>query len=303
MRCASSLLCNRCAQAQPFCCRRQSRARNSSQVLSTVLQARPLRRSLARHAVEGTRHSSPGNQQQSDSETRRCLDKAVGLIKTADLLAPFDRSAYSAPLVIWQAIADIPPANRSRLIDCLNSRDIQRLWRLAGQRYEASQQQLQFTVGSYSIWDDLPTDLDQVTVFDGKAAVPASGLFKFQKAFFLHPKTDELYGRVQLQKGPLGNALYPLYYKACVTPSLISATDELTDVQLEYMSSPELGLAVEDVPKGWPQPKEPLYPFNGGLTDYCRLVAPGVLVGVGWKTAQPGKDVGRRFLHFMLVKV
>ena len=101
MRCASSLLCNRCAQAQPFCCRRQSRARNSSQVLSTVLQARPLRRSLARHAVEGTRHSSPGNQQQSDSETRRCLDKAVGLIKTADLLAPFDRSAYSAPLVIW----------------------------------------------------------------------------------------------------------------------------------------------------------------------------------------------------------
>ena len=61
----------------------------------------------------------------------------------------------------------------------------------------------------------------QVTEFAGKAAVPFSGMFKFQKAFFLHPKTDELYGRVQLQKGPLGNALYPLYYKASAAPSLV----------------------------------------------------------------------------------
>ena len=61
----------------------------------------------------------------------------------------------------------------------------------------------------------------QVTEFAGKAAVPLSGMFKFQKAFFLHPKTDELYGHVQLQKGPLGNALYPLYYKASVMPSLV----------------------------------------------------------------------------------
>ena len=37
----------------------------------------------------------------SQEEAQRRLDKAVGLINTADLLAPFDRSAYSAPLVIW----------------------------------------------------------------------------------------------------------------------------------------------------------------------------------------------------------
>lgn len=61
----------------------------------------------------------------------------------------------------------------------------------------------------------------QVVEFEGKAAVPLSGPFKFRKAFFLHPKTDELCGRVDLQKGPLGNALYPLYYTASVTPSLI----------------------------------------------------------------------------------
>ena len=45
---------------------------------------------------------------------------------------------------------------------CL-ARDIQRLWGIAGQRYNESKQQLQLTVGSYSIFDDLPSDLDQVT--------------------------------------------------------------------------------------------------------------------------------------------
>lgn len=37
----------------------------------------------------------------SGSELQRRLNKAVGLINTADLLAPFDRSTYSSPLVIW----------------------------------------------------------------------------------------------------------------------------------------------------------------------------------------------------------
>ncbi len=73
-------------------------------------------------------------------------------------------------------------------------------------------------------------------------------------------------------------------------------------MQLEYLAPKDLGLEAQHVPKGWPHPKEPLYPFSGGLIDYCRLVAPGVLVGVGWKAAIPGKDVGRRFLHFLLVK-
>ena len=91
---------------------------------------------------------------------------------------------------------------------------------------------------------------------------------------------------------------------ACVHDHLCcdAATDELTDLQLEYQSPNDLSLQPEHIPKGWPQPKQPLYPFSGGLVDYCRLVAPGVLVGVGWKAPRPGRDVGRRFLHFMLVR-
>lgn len=41
----------------------------------------------------------------SEKELHRRLNKAVGLINTADLLAPFDRSSYSAPLAIWSAKA------------------------------------------------------------------------------------------------------------------------------------------------------------------------------------------------------
>ncbi len=83
----------------------------------------------------------------TQADTQRLLDKAVGLINTADLLAPFDRVTYTAALVIWyvrcrehlcrltavrlltgtfetrrQAIADIPPADRSELLDRLNAR-------------------------------------------------------------------------------------------------------------------------------------------------------------------------------------
>lgn len=37
----------------------------------------------------------------TQADTQRCLDKAVGLINTADLLAPFDRATYTAALVMW----------------------------------------------------------------------------------------------------------------------------------------------------------------------------------------------------------
>ena len=50
--------------------------------------------------VASSKHSPP---ELSESELQRRLNKAVGLINTADLLAPFDRSSYSAPLVLWYA--------------------------------------------------------------------------------------------------------------------------------------------------------------------------------------------------------
>jgi len=91
--------------------------------------------------------ASVGQPTKTQADIQRRLDKAVGLINTADLLAPFDRATYTAALVIWcvrcreqlcrltaarsltdifekcrQAIADIPPADRAELLDRLNAR-------------------------------------------------------------------------------------------------------------------------------------------------------------------------------------
>ena len=58
----------------------------------------------------------------------------------------------------------------------------------------------------------------QVAVFEGKAAVPV--LSRFRKLFFLHPKTFELYGHVDIGKWPLGQLLYPLYFKCSMDQAL-----------------------------------------------------------------------------------
>ena len=81
-----------------------------------------------------------------------------------------------------------------------------------------------------------------------------------------------------------------------------AGTNTATDMSLEYLSPQDLGLEASHVPQGWPQTKPHRYPFNGGLTDYCRLVGPGVLVGLGFKAPQMGLVVGNEFLYFILVK-
>lgn len=67
----------------------------------------------------------------------------------------------------------------------------------------------------------------QVAVFEGRAAVPAARLSgalrlnRFRKAFFLHPDSEDLLGRVDVGKGALGDALYPLYFKATVGSTIV----------------------------------------------------------------------------------
>ena len=66
----------------------------------------------------------------------------------------------------------------------------------------------------------------QEVLFEGKAAVPLPSLAgRFQKAFFLHPGSYELYGRVRLRPASLGDRLYPLYFK--VTPKSTIIPGEL----------------------------------------------------------------------------
>lgn len=112
------------------------------------------------------------------------------------------------------------------------------------------------------------------------------GISSFSKAFFLHPETEQLYGRVLLGKGPLGDALYPLYFRADVGPSVVPTTQDLCDLTLRYLPPDQLGLSREDLPRSrWPQPRRHLPPFHEGFTDYLRAVGPGVYVGLGFRTA------------------
>ncbi|KAK9837628.1 hypothetical protein WJX74_001669 [Apatococcus lobatus] len=236
-------------------------------------------------------------------DLRQRLRKVVDLIRIADDFAPFDRPSYNIALEIWKAVEAIPQAHRHRLLGFLTRGDILDLWRLAGQRYSASPSQLQTAIhSSFYAPDQFPTQPDQVVRFHGKAAVSLPYFNRFQKAFFCPQKGSGLHGRVLLGKGPLGDALYPLYYRATVGSHIIPATRELADLQLEYLPSSLLNLTAEDLPahESWPQPGHQRPPFDGGLIDYCRAVGPDVWVGVGWKQDRPGP--GERFLHFLLTR-
>lgn len=231
------------------------------------------------------------------------LNMVVNMVATAELLVPYDRSAVNLGLILWGAIRNIPHRHRQQLLSRLSSADIKRLWKAAGQRYSAPRQQQAAAVGpDFSIWQDMPTEPGQLALFRGKAALPthALGISSFSKAFFLHPGTEQLYGRVLLGKGPLGDALYPLYFKASVGPSVVPTTQELCDMTLQYLPPDRLGLDREDLPRSaWPRPRPHLPPFHEGFTDYLRAVAPGVYVGLGYRTAST--EVNEP-LYFLMVQ-
>ena len=91
-------------------------------------------------------------------------------------------------------------------------------------------------------------------------------------------------------------------YALITLASLAADTGELSEAQLEYAAPQELALSKQQLPdSGWPKPALPRWPFNGGLVDHCRLVAPGVIVGSGWKGSGRGRH-GQEFLKFLMVK-
>ena len=94
--------------------------------------------------------------------------------------APYKLLAHVAqcrlmPLMLWMSATNLTPL--TGMLMCVGScallmicecgdaglcSDIRRLWKLTGQRYGASKQQTNLTVGKYTIWDDMPTAPDQV---------------------------------------------------------------------------------------------------------------------------------------------
>ncbi|KAK9819482.1 hypothetical protein WJX81_005355 [Elliptochloris bilobata] len=243
----------------------------------------------------------------SRAEVSDRITTVVNIVRTAHILSPYDKQDFNAALLVWKAIAGIPAVERPLLLKALLPKDICQLWKLASQRRKASAQQLREALGpDYSLWDDFPEHPGQVVVYQGLAALPLHFWFgRFKKSFFLHPNTFELYGRVGVEKGVLGDMLYSLYFKGAIAPTAVPATAEVADVALEYTPPERLGLTARDLPRGrgWAPPAPLRWPFGGGLTDYMRPIGPGVYVGSGWKEPQEGShELGCRFLKFLLVR-
>ena len=137
------------------------------------------------------------------------------------------------------------------------------------------------TIGpDYSVWRDMPAETGQLAMFRGKAALPTHvlGISSFEKAFFLRPAAGEaasgsgssggsgtssggasrageeeaLYGRVLLGKGPLGDLLFPLYFKADVGPSVVPS--EWAHELASTACSGSAGVRCSCLPCLWPPP-------------------------------------------------
>ncbi|GMH45031.1 hypothetical protein BSKO_12988 [Bryopsis sp. KO-2023] len=236
------------------------------------------------------------------------LSQVANLISLEDKLdLAFNTPEGGKASEIWDLVSEIPERDRAKLLDRLGPKEIINLWKISAARHTSSEMKTG-RASFHSLWDDFPEEPGQVYRYDGIAALPAFnflGLNRFQKAYFLEPESDDLYGRVLLNRGPPGDSLYPGYFKANIDISTVNPTGELADMTLEYLPREKLGLRDEDVPvAGWPKPKDPLYPFSGGLVDYLRPIGPGVYAGVGWKAPRPEKnDMGRRFLFFVMARV
>jgi len=256
--------------------------------------------------VDDTADARAEEEELSAAEREERLAQTLALIGTYNKLAPFDKSAYNPAIMLWQCLKKLPTEDKLKLLDRLDFRDIRKIWFISQKLAEAKQDQLAASMGpDYSIWDEFPEDPGEVKVFEGKASVPFAGglrLDRFQKAFFLHPKTFSLMGRVLLGRGILGDILYPLYFTGDVERILIPSTGEVADVSLDYLEPENMPLTREDIPRSaWPTPGKHRFPFDGGLVDYMRPVGPGVFVGCGWKETLDAGMIGEQFLTFLMV--
>lgn len=145
----------------------------------------------------------------------------------------------------------------------------------------------------------------QVVCFEGRAASLARfvGWDRFSKEMTMDPESCVVHGHTKMHNVPLGDVLYPLYFQTEATEERIPATGEMTEMQIRFLTKNETERSMTRIPDSWPTPRDPAFPFDGGLTDYLRPIGPGCYVGVGWKEPRlEFGDMGRRFLTFLMIK-
>lgn len=230
-------------------------------------------------------------------------------------------SGTSMATYVRDGVAELSWRGRMMFMDRLSSQGIENAWTIAGEGYELTRRERAAFAGSTSeedfhvvneiIGDGIEDG--EAVVFEGKVGrLPGSFLNRFSKAFYVEEDDDplrsepavKLFGRASIKKGPL-DALLPLYFASNDIGDdavFIPGTDERADVSLDYRNVPVLPskrpFAARAGGVSWPAPRLALFPFDS-LVDYLRPLAPGVLVGRGYRFTTGSS---KRFLDFILVR-
>jgi len=301
-------------------------ARSRARAMSTRC-ARAARGARARHARRATDASTSRERddededEDEDEDGRERAERLAAVVNCYDVAA-LSASATRASSYVREELAGMTTAQKMIFMDALSSTGIENAWTIAGEGYALTRAERAASAGSTKDFhaaneilgdDDANARGDGVRVFEGRVAkLPTKFLNRFAKAFYVDEDDDPMrsaasrrfLGRAPIKKGPL-DALLPLYFASndftddSVT---IPGTAERADLSLDYRDVPVLAtrrpLASRAGGVSWPAPRLALYPFDA-LVDYIRPLAPGVLVGRGYRFKA---DVPRRFLDFVLVR-
>ena len=279
------------------------------------------RRARSRNARARTRDDDAEDAEDEAEDARERAERLAAVVNCYDVAA-LSASATRMSTHVREELAAMTTAQRMTFMDALSSKGIENAWTIAGEGYALTRAERAMSAGSTKDFhaaneilgdDDDDARGDGVRVFEGRVAkLPTRFLNRFAKAFYVDEDDDptrsaasrRFLGRAPIKKGPL-DALLPLYFASndftddAVT---IPGTGERADLSLDYRGVPVLPtrrpVASRAGGVSWPAPRLALYPFDA-LVDYLRPLAPGVLVGRGYRF---NADVPRRFLDFVLVR-
>ncbi|XP_057824257.1 uncharacterized protein LOC131036391 isoform X2 [Cryptomeria japonica] len=215
-------------------------------------------------------------------------------------LVPLDKN-YNPAVYLWKKFGDIPEERRHQLLYLLRSKDVTRLWDIAGMRYNDVSGITKDASAMLFSMENKPLLPEYWSGRINGVPWQISWMRRFRKALFLG-KEGSIYGRV-IPAGSLlqmiANYLSPLYFivrNVCE----VMATEERCDLAFEFGDGQ---LQLLDLPANFPKPAKNLRPFNDELVVYIRSAGPSVLVGQVWQEGRKLEQVPQKFLgELILIK-
>ncbi|KAG0472295.1 hypothetical protein HPP92_016841 [Vanilla planifolia] len=213
-------------------------------------------------------------------------------VDPSKVLIPLDTESYNPAAYLWKKIADVPEERRHHLLSIIKPRNIPRLWKLAGTRFQDAKLVKKKSSMLLSM-DGNSMSPEYWRCRTSKGLLPFSWLNDFGKAIF-HGKDGGTYGRIRLSAlipAIVSKNFGPLYFTVRQV-SDIMATEQPCDFAYEFGNGL---LSLDEFPEGFPIPAKHTWPFNDHLVIYIRHVGPGVVVGQAWQEGNDIEQVPKKF--------